>query len=162
MHLLKNKFIIIILFFLFVFSCKQEGPLSPEEAHTSLTNAYMNADAEKLESLLSERSKEKIRNITVMFASMNESQLKALGKKFNTDPARLKKLSVRDYLTLQFSQPDKSRDILKIITDQKITGVDINGSNSVARLENGMEISYVKEGRYWKFDMEELSSKKQR
>jgi hypothetical protein len=159
MYLLKNKCTIVIIAVLLVFSCKKEGPLTPEEAFTFLQNAYVNSDAVKIESLLSEKSIEKIKNITTIFSSMSESQLRALSARFNINPARLKNLTVKDYLAMHLSQNDKNSDILKIITDQKIIGTDINEKSAIVRLENGMEVIFVKEGHYWKFDMEELSSK---
>ncbi len=159
MHLLRNyfKYIFIILFFFI--SCKAGGPLTPEEAFNSLKSAYVKGDAGKIESLLSVRSIEKIKGIIGMMSSMKESQLEALARNFNTDPDALKDLSVKDYLELQLSLGKKiGDDTLKEITKNKIAGIDVNGNTAVIRIENGMEFSFVKEGVYWKFDMEELST----
>jgi len=157
---LLNIIIFSLLITAFLLSCKSEGPLSPKEAFTSFKNAYENSDANGMEKLLSERSKEKIRTIIKMFSQMNKPQLKALGEKFGTNNEKLKILSVRDYLSIQlFMSKNNSDDIFSQIAKQKIIGVDIKDNRAIARIENGMEIVFVKEGRYWKFDIDELSSK---
>ena len=142
-----------------IISCKSEGPATSEEAFNLLKSAYSKSDAGELEKLLSARSLEKAQAIIGMFSLMNDTQLKALSKKFNTMPESLKNLSVRDYLNIQLSigrtaENDLSKEILK----SGIIGVDVEDRKAVARLENGMKLVFVKEGSYWKFDMEELSS----
>ncbi|MBN2400896.1 MAG: hypothetical protein JXN64_00710 [Spirochaetes bacterium] len=159
MYLLRICIICLTASVLFV-SCKAEGPRSPEEAFDSFKNAYINSNTEQIEKLLSERSKEKIRAIIKMISSMNDSQLKALSKKFNTSVDGLRNLSIKDYLNIQLfiatmTEDDLFREILK----HKIIGVDVRDRTAVVRVENGMELNFVKEGRYWKFDLEELSSK---
>ncbi len=158
MHILRNIFF-IILSMQFLFSCKAKGPVSPEEAFDSLKHAYLNSDAGSIENLLSERSKEKIKTIIAIFSSMNGSQLKALSERFNTNINSLKNLTIKDYLSMRILQNNKSGNILKEISKNKIIGVDRKDINALVRIENGMEIYFVKEGRYWKFDMEELSSR---
>jgi hypothetical protein len=140
-------------------SCKSSGPLSPEEAFVALRDAFIKSDAGKIEKLLSKRSILKIRKITGMISSMPDSQLEALARSFNTDAVTLKRLSVKDYLTLQLSLSNRiSEDIFKEIIKNDIVGIDQKDSTANIRIENGMELVFVKEGPYWKFDMEELSS----
>jgi hypothetical protein len=158
MHLLRK--IGLLGMTILLFSCKSEGPSSPEEAFDSFKSAYIKSDAAEIEKLLSERSKEKIRVIIKMISLMNETQLRALAKKFNTDADSLKNLSVKDYIIIQiYTGKLIEDDLFKEIVKNKIIGVDIKDRTGVARLENGMELAFVKEGPYWKFDMEELSSK---
>lgn len=159
MYLLRNyfKYFLIILFF--IISCKAAGPLTPEDAYNSLKKAYVKGDAGKIESLLSERSKEKIKSMTGIISSMKESQLEALARNFDTDTEKLKNLSVKDYLELQLSLGERiGEGTLMEIMKQKIAGIDSGKDTAVVRIENGMELSFVKEGAYWKFDMEELSA----
>jgi hypothetical protein len=161
MRLLKICFICLTASAIFI-SCKTEGPRSPEEAFDSFKSACLKSDAPsgEIEKLLSERSKEKIHTIIKMISSMNESQLNAFSKKFNTGIDGLKNLSIRDYLNIQFAIGNMTEgDLIKEIVKNKIIGVDIKDRKAVARLENGMELIFVKEGSYWKLDMEELSSK---
>jgi hypothetical protein len=158
MYLLK--IISIVGITILLFSCKSDGPVSPEEAYDYLKSAYVKSDAGQIEKLLSERSKEKIRTIINMISLMNEFQLKAISKKFNTSIDGLKNLSIKNYLDIQlFIAKPIENDLSKEIIKNKIIGVDINDKKAVARLENGMRLNFVKEGPYWKFDMEELSVK---
>ena len=46
--------------------------------------------------------------------------------------------------------------MMEEILKYKIIGVDIVKEKAVVRLENGMELVFVKEGGYWKFNMQEL------
>ncbi len=157
MYLLRISCILAIL--ILFFSCSSDGPASPEEAFDHFKSAYVKFDGARMEKVLSERSKEKIRTIIKMFSLMDKSQLNALGKKFNKDADSLKNISVRDYLNIQISIGKTTEDdLLREITKYKITGVDTGNGKASARLENGMELAFVKEGPYWKFDMEELSS----
>lgn len=157
---LLNITIYTLLIAAIFLSCKSEGPLSPKEAFTRYKNAYEKSDGNEMEKLLSERSKEKIRIIIKMFTQMNYPQLKALGEKFGTNIEKLKNLSVGDYLSIQLTMgKNNSDDIFSEIAKQKIIGVDIKDNMAIARIENGMELVFVKEGRYWKFDIDELSSK---
>jgi hypothetical protein len=159
MHLLRIISLAGITTILLI-SCKSEGPVSPEEAYDYLKSAYIKSDAGQIEKLLSERSKEKIQTIIKMISSMNEFQLKALSKKFNTSIDGLKNLSVKNYLEIQlFIGKSIEDDLSKEIIKNKIIGVDIKDRKAVARLENGMKLNFVREGSYWKFDMEELSGK---
>jgi hypothetical protein len=156
MHLLK--IISLLAISILLFSCKSEGPASPEEAFDYFKSAYVKSDGAQIEKVLSERSKEKIRAITKMFTVMDASQLGALAKKFNINADMIKNISIKDYLNIQISiGKTVENDFLNEITKYKIIGVDINNGKAVGRLENGMELAFVKEGGFWKFDLEELS-----
>lgn len=159
MHLLR--YIIIFFILMPVISCKSKGPLSPEEAFIALKDAYLKSDAGRIEQLLSEGSIARIRKMIMMISSMPDFQLEALGKSFNTNADTLRNLSVKDYLSLQLSLSNKiGEDTFKEITNYNIVGIDQKDSIANVRIENGMELVFVKEGPYWKFDMDELSSKK--
>ncbi|MBN2040850.1 MAG: hypothetical protein JW864_12475 [Spirochaetes bacterium] len=159
MRLLRYPVILLLLIVMSLISCKSGGALSPEEAYFSLRDAFIKSDAGKVEKLLSERSILKIGKIIDMISSMPDSQLEALGRSFSTDAASLKNLTVKNYLALQMSLSKKiSEDIFKEIIKNDIVGIDQYDSTANVRMENGMELIFVKEGPYWKFDMEELSS----
>ncbi|MFH0976717.1 MAG: hypothetical protein V1874_13115 [Spirochaetota bacterium] len=160
MYLLKIFIICLTASAVFFVSCKTEGPQSPEEAFDFLKNAYSKSDAGAVEKIISEKSKAKIAAIIKLFSSMEESQLKALGKKFNVEPGKLKNLSVIDFLSIQIStEVNNEKDALKDTLKQKLAGVDNKEGKAVVRTENGVELLFVKENGSWKFDMEELSSK---
>ena len=146
----------IFLLTLFV-SCKSEGALTPEKAFDDLKRAYSKSDAKAIVNLLSKGSIDKISEIIKMISNMDEIQLRTLSHRFGVKEEKMKSLSTEDYISLNLSQRDGiSRDILKDITRYKIIGIDKEEDIAVIRVENGMELFFVKEGVYWKFDMKEL------
>jgi hypothetical protein len=158
MYLLKR----IICFYLItgmvsLFSCKPQGPLTPEDAFERLKDAYSHEDIDAIEDLLSKQSRFKILKMTRMIAQMDEDQLRALAIRFGVTIDRLKNLTIRDYLSLQVGLGKKiGDDILKDVTRYKIIGKDIRGDSAVIQVENGMELNFTKEGPYWKLDIEDL------
>ena len=160
MYLLRNSgFLILSVFFVFI-SCKSQGAISPEEAFNSLKSAYLRSDAGALENLLSARSKEKIKTMISMISMMDQSQLEALSRSFDAEPGKLKNLTIEDYLLLYLhTSQQMGEDTLKEVSEYNIIGIDAKDESAVVRIENGMQFLFVKEGPYWKFDMEELSSK---
>ena len=158
MHLLRIAVVMLCTAALF-YSCKSGGPTTPEETFNLLKGAYSNSDAGELEKLLSAGGLRKAQAIIRIFSLMNEEQLKALGKKFKVTAGTLKNLSVKEFLNLQLLIAKTNEDDLSgVIVTSKMTGVDINNRKAVVRLDNGMELTFVKEGPYWKYDIEELSS----
>lgn len=159
MHILRPLTILIIALLLPLISCKPKGPVTPEEAYAALKSAYLNSDAGKIEELLSERSIAKVKNMIRIISSMPDFQLRALGDSFGTDADTLRNLSVKEYLSLQLSLGNRiGEETFKEIIKYNITGIDKKESQAIVRIENGMEFVFIKEGPYWKFDMEELSS----
>ena len=68
----------------------------------------------------------------------------------------MKKLSVKDYIAIQLSiGQDIGDDVIRKMSTHKIIGIDVKGKKATIRVENGMELGFVKEGPYWKFDMEQ-------
>ncbi len=157
MHLLRTIAIYIIIGFALFISCKSEGALTPEQAFNKLRNAYQNSDAGAVVAILSTGSNNKVKEIIAMIAAMDENQLKSLSERFEVTVDKMKNLSVKDYIALQLSMGEKiGGDILKEITKHEIIGTDKNERTAVVRVGNGMEIVFVKEGKYWKFDMKDL------
>ncbi len=157
MYILRNISLLISICMAFSISCKSEGPLTPEQAFEELRNAYHNKDAASVVSLLSKGSVDKVKSIITMISSMNEVQLKSLSERLGATVDEMKKLEVKDYMALQLNAGEKiGDDMMKDILKHKIIGVDIVKERSVVRLENGMELDFVKEGPYWKFNMQEL------
>ena len=95
-----------------------------------------------------------------IISSMPDFQLEALADSFNTDTETLRNLTVKEYQSLQLTLGNKiGEDIFKEIAKYNIVGIDKMDLKANIRIENGMELIFVKEGPYWKFDLEELSSK---
>ena len=149
--------IALITILTLLLSCKSKGALTPEEAFKSLTSAYSKSDVEAVVKLLSLGSKEKIRKIIKMIASMNDTQLTSLSERFGVSVEKMKNLTVRDYMSIQLAIGKKlGGDIIIESNKYSIVGIDVKGERANVRVENGMELSFVKEGPYWKFDMEDL------
>lgn len=157
MHLLRKISFLIIIIMIFGISCKSEGPLTPEQAFEELRNSYHKKNASAVINVLSKESIEKIKSIIIMISSMNEIQLKSLSERFGVTVDEMKKLDVINYMALQLKVGEKiGEDMMEEILKYKIIGVDIVKEKAVVRLENGMELVFVKEGGYWKFNMQEL------
>lgn len=154
MYILKKQYLKFIIFAcIFLIACVAGGALTPEESFNSLKKAYQNSDARGLANLLSKKSLDKISEIIAMFSKMDEEQITALSLHFGVTGEKLKKLSPREYIALQMEIGKKlNEDAIKEATSYKIIGKDIKGANATIRVENGMELHFVKEGPYWKFD----------
>jgi hypothetical protein len=150
MHILK--FVAPALVMGLVFSCSPRAAVTPRAAFNDLREAFRASDAAALERQLSQDSIAKIREAAVLFSRMEDRQLEALSEKLGVPAERLKRLSVRDYCALTLAY-DRDRNVVRTATRQDVVGVNRKGSRAVIRVSNGMELFFVKEGPYWKFDM---------
>ena len=132
--------------------CTPQAALTPQAAFHDLKNAFRTSDSAALERQLSAASVRKVREMTSLFSKMGDRQLGALAGKFGVAPERLRNLSVRDYCALILTL-DREKSVIGIATSRAITGIDRNGSRATVRVDNGMELTFIKEGPYWKFDM---------
>ena len=151
MHLLKRSRLFLVPLILLV-SCAPRAALTPQAAFHDLKEAFRASDAAGLERQLSLESVRKVRSMTGLFSRMDDHQLDALARKFNVPAERLKNLSVRDFCALTLGI-DKGKNVIGIAVTRAIVGIDRKGRRAVIRVDNGMELPFVKEGPYWKFDM---------
>jgi hypothetical protein len=135
-----------------LFSCSPRAAVTPRDAFRDLKEAYRAQDAAALERQLSQDSLANIREATVLFSRMDDRQLGALSEKLGVPAGRLKRLSVRDYCDIALAY-DRDRNVVRVATGQDIVGVNKKGNRAVIRVANGMDLPFVKEGPYWKFDM---------
>jgi hypothetical protein len=133
-------------------ACMPQSALTPQAAFHDLKTAYLKSDAASLELQLSAGSVKKIKVMTSLFSKMGDRQLESLSKKFGVEAERLRNLSVRDYCALVLAM-DRGKNVIGTATSRAIVGVDREGGRATIRVENGMELVFVKEGPYWKFDM---------
>ncbi len=155
MHVLK-KSIAIITVPLLIYSCKPRGALTPEDAFMMLREAYSRNDSTAIENLLSRRSREKVETIITVISQMDDVRLRTLAMRFGVTVDRLRDMTVRDFLSLELMLGKKiGEDTLADLTRYEIIGKDVKGNRAVLRTENGMEIIFVKEGPYWKLDLED-------
>ncbi len=136
-------------------SCAPQAAITPQEAFYHLREAFQKSDSSALERQLSRESINKIRRISSMFSLMDDRQIKSLSMQYGIPEAKLKRLSVREYLKLRFAM-ERGKEVIGAITSQGILGINRAGGRAVVRVRNGMELTFIKEGPYWKFDMTEL------
>ncbi len=151
MRLLKSARLILMPLIVLM-SCAPRAALTPQAAFHDLEEAFRKSDAALLERQLSRESVRKIRYMTGLFSRMEDRQLSALSEKFNVPAERLKKLTVRDYCALTLAL-DRNKSVIGTAASRAVVGIDRKGSRAVIRVDNGMELPFVKEGPYWKFDM---------
>ncbi|OHD68362.1 MAG: hypothetical protein A2W19_14175 [Spirochaetes bacterium RBG_16_49_21] len=154
MRLLKGV-IFFSLLMMIVASCAPQGSLTPRSAFYDLRAAFQQSDAAAFERLLSQASYRKIRHITALFSRLNDRQHESLSALYKIPQERLQKLSVREYLKILLAM-DRGRDVIGAAVSQRIVGINREGNRAVIRVENGMELAFVKEGPYWKIDLTEL------
>lgn len=154
MHLLKGA-VTAFLAAISLASCAPRNALTPQDAFSDLNRAFRAADAAALERQLSRGSVDRIRKITKLFAAMEERQLEALSRSYDMPAGRLKRLTVRDYCGI-IIRMDREGNVIGKAAARKIVGVNRDGNRATVRADNGMELTFVKEGPYWLFDMTEL------
>jgi hypothetical protein len=150
MHLLKLAWPALVTGL--VLSCSPQAAVTPRDAFNDLQKAFRASDAAALEQQLSRDSIAKIREAAALFSRMEDRQIEALSEKLGVPAERLKRLSVRDYCALTLAY-DRERNAVRTATRQDIVGINKKGNRAVIRVSNGMELPFVKEGPYWKFDM---------
>ncbi len=157
MRLLIVKASLILTIAVCAAGCGHRGPLTPEEAFQSLKKAFHRNDAHAVIALLSGKSLEKISHAAAMIARMNPEQRSLLAEKLEIHHESLDSLTPESYLKLQFAMGKHfNENIIGPATSLNITGTSIKGNRAVITVENGMQLTFVKEGPYWKFDMSEM------
>lgn len=154
MHFLRSiLFYFIVFTIVFFSSCKPQGSLTAEDALYDLKQSYKTSDYNRLQNILSENCIYKIKLVVSQFSRMEDDQLKNLSRLYDVPVEKLKKLGVNDYIVWFFSSRNKNNMIAKAL-QLNIVSIEWEGSNATIRVENGFELSFKKEGPYWKFDME--------
>lgn len=137
-----------ILFCLTV--CTPKGALTPGDAFSQLRRAYFTANSGEIVRLLSKDSKAKIRKMCLSYKNMREKQQKSLARHFDIPVNKIQNLSVKDYIQF-FLLKDINRIIKK--QDMHVERINRKNNQAVVYIKNGIELKFVKEGPYWKFDL---------
>jgi len=151
MQILK-KFIIL---FLFIVSCSGGKPLTPIDSFKAVKHATEKKDPEKIVSCLSKGSLEKIARLKLLIKNMTNDQLLILSEKYGYSQDKLKNLKPIDAVSLYFFSDHTGIKLGRYFME-KVISVDIHGVRAVIKVESGIELDFVREGPYWKFDMSEL------
>ena len=152
MHILKKA---IVLIFLFLTYCSNRGPLTPVDSFNAVKYGVEVKDSEKIASCLSKDSLEKTRRLNQLIKDMSNDQLLALSKNYGYTQDKLKDLKPSDAVYLYFFSDHTGIKLGKYFME-KIISVDIYGGRAVIKVESGIELDFVREGPYWKFDISEL------
>jgi hypothetical protein len=153
MRVLMKPSLLLALLLIGVSSCKPQAALTPQAAFYDLKAACRQSDAVLLSRLLSAGSVKKITRMTALFSRMEDRQLEALSKKYGMPAEKLRRLGVADYCAIILVE---DRGLTGAVAAGKMIGVNRDGNRASVRLENGMDLNFVREGPYWKFDLTAL------
>jgi hypothetical protein len=155
MRALKGAFLLMLLGALAAAGCASRGPLTPEEAFNALKRAYRHSDARAVEELLSRGSLERIEKIKSGFSRFDNGQAVSAAAHLGLPADTLKTMSTRDFILLQLEIGKRhNEDLVREAVELPVIGVSVKGNRASVRVENGMELFFVKEGPYWKFELE--------
>lgn len=157
MHLLKPFNTALAALVLLTIACSPSGPVTPDDAFVRMKRAMTEANADEVIALLSSGSLKKIETITRSFAAMDSRQIGALSRSLGVSAEQLKRMTPRSYIALQFNiGKSQGKDLFRDMMHYKPVGTDLNGNEATIRLENGISLNLVREGPYWKFDLDRL------
>jgi hypothetical protein len=152
MHILKKG---IVLIFLALTYCSSGEPLTPIDSFKAIKHAVEMNDSEKIVSCLSNVSLKKTERLNQLIKDMRDDQLLVLSDNYGYTQDKLKNLKPSDAANLYFFS-DHTGIMLGRYFMEKVISVDVYGSRAVIKVESGIELDFVREGPYWKFDISEL------
>ena len=144
-----------ITLLLFIFSCSGGKPLTPVDSFKAIKQAVEMKDAEKIASCLSKESWAKTEKLRLLIKDMSNDQLSVLSENYGYTQEKLKNLKQSDAVFLYFFSDHTGIKLGRYFME-KIISVDIHGSKAVIKVESGIELDFVREGPYWKFDISDL------
>ena len=154
MRVLSMALRAMLALIVFASSCSSRGPLSPEEAFGVIQKAYHRGNPELMLTALSEESIRHLTTMSSLIAAMGEKRREKLAERYGVEAERLSSLSPTAYLGLEMRLARaQNDDALGKALDSGILKCEIKDTGAVLTAPNGMELSFVKEGPYWKFDM---------
>jgi len=136
-------------------SCSSGGPLTPAESFNVIKHAVEKNDSEAIVNCLSISSIDKISKLTLLIKDMSNDQLSILAVKYGYPQEKLKNLKTSDAVYLYFFS-DITGVKLNRYFRESILSIDIHGGNASVKTESGIELDFVREGPYWKFDLSGL------
>lgn len=152
MHLLiKTALAAVIL----LISCSGGGPLTPSDSFKLIKTAAEKNDSEMIAASLSSQSLAKIAELKTLISGMDSRQLDILAENYGFPRERLLALKDSDAVYLYFFS-DKTGIKLGRYFDESIVSIDIRGNRAAVKTESGVELDFLREGPYWKFDLSSL------
>jgi len=86
---------------------------------------------------------------------MRSDQLSKLSVKFGYTEEKLRSLRISDSVALYFFSETTGVKLNRYFMES-IVSVDVRGSKALVKTESGIELDFVREGPYWKFDLSDL------
>jgi hypothetical protein len=147
--------IIFLLCLLIQLSCSSGGPLTPAESFNAIKRAVEKNDGEAIAGHLTQSSLDKFNKLNLLIKEMRSDQLALLSDKYGYPPEKLKTLKVSDSVSLYFFS-DITAVKLSRYFKESIISINIQGSRALIKTESGIELDFLREGPYWKFDLSDL------
>jgi len=152
MRVVAESFLIISLL---LFSCTGGGPLTPADSFNNVKSAVEKNDTETIANCLTEASLLKINRLNLLIREMRSDQIKMLSEKFGYTEEKLRNLKTSDSIALYFFS-DTTGVKLSRYFKENVVSIDIQGGNASVKTESGVELTFKREGPYWKFDLSDL------
>lgn len=136
-------------------SCGSGGPLTPLDSFNGIKNAVKTKDSEAIVIFLSTPSLDKISKFKSLIKNMTVSQLENLADKYGYTAEKLRNLKTSDAVALYFFSDTTGVNLARYF-NERVVSVDIDGNMSSVKTESGVELIFLREGPYWKFDLSDL------
>ena len=138
-------------------SCRARSPLTPEIAYSMLRDAYMQGDGAAFWDLLDLSSRRQIEELTRLIRTMDDAQAGALAEKLAISPNELKTITPASFISLQIALDKRpGHDILGGMFTGQVLRKRESREKCVLHVAGGLELTFVREGPYWKFEMNGL------
>jgi hypothetical protein len=149
MHLLKIASLAVPLL---VFACSPGGPLTPREAFIQVRHAYTRSDPAMLLNSLSARSLRAMDGAAAIINGMEAGQRAAVLRASGFRGDGPSKVTRREIMLMHLARERKSPAVLLAVR-RNVTGIAREKDRAVVTVDNGMDLYFVREGPYWKFDL---------
>ena len=143
MHTVKT--LIPVLLLLAVISCSKGLPRTPTEAFRMTAAAMEAKDARRLYELMSKPSREQLVRTSKLAEKMNSAQKGSLEQK-GVIPAS----ADAGAILKAWLEHDEADPVLAAFRRSVLIVTEKDGEAEI-RVDNGIELRFVKEGLYWKF-----------
>ena len=143
MHTVKT--LIPVLLLLAVVSCAKGLPRTPSEAFRMTAAAVEAKDANRLYELMAKPSREQLLRTAKLAERMNAAQKESLAKKGVLPASADAGAVLKAWL-----ENDEADPVLAAFR-RSVLMVNEKDGEAKIRLDNGIELRFVKEGLYWKF-----------
>jgi hypothetical protein len=141
------KVIAAALILLSAISCGKDQPRTPAEAFQKAAAAVEKKDGARLYNLLSAPSRESVLKTAKLAAMMKDGQKRTLAEK-NALPSG--KIDTESLINTWLERDSQTDPVLGAFR-RPILMIEEKDGTAKVRLDNGIELKFVREGLYWKF-----------